>query len=244
MRFRIGLERGIEGRAIAWALDYPGCFSHGADEEDALDNMELEVLKYADRVASRAPNPWLKPEDLEADMIELLTEETWECYRINGDYEIVEEGFEVNAWFLNDWRPLTKIDIERGIQVLNWNREDLLKVVSDLGPQILESRYPNERWSIEGILKHIAGAEWWYLDRLDLAFPHEKVPKDPFERLAAVREELLAVLPTLEGSERVIGKDGEFWSPRKLLRRAAYHEMDHIGHIQKLLSWNVNKDRV
>ena len=29
--------------------------------------------------------------------------------------------------------------------------------------------------------------------------------------------------------------DGEIWSPRKLLRRALWHELDHIGHIYKLL---------
>jgi hypothetical protein len=33
----------------------------------------------------------------------------------------------------------------------------------------------------------------------------------------------------------VVGQDGELWSPRKLLRRALWHEMDHIKHIQKLI---------
>jgi hypothetical protein len=33
-----------------------------------------------------------------------------------------------------------------------------------------------------------------------------------------------------------MGTDGEFWSPRKLLRRAVWHERDHTGHIRKLLA--------
>jgi uncharacterized damage-inducible protein DinB len=197
--------------------------------------MELAVLNYADWIACHTPKPWLKSEDLEAEDIELQAEETWECYRINGDFEIVEEGFEVNAWFLHDWRPLTQTDIERGIEILTWTRDELLETVSALTQEALERRYPNERWNISGILKHVAGAEWWYLDRLDLAFSQDEIPKDPFERLASVRSALFAALPTLQDSERVIGKDGEFWSPRKLLRRAAWHELDHIGHIQKLM---------
>jgi hypothetical protein len=32
-----------------------------------------------------------------------------------------------------------------------------------------------------------------------------------------------------------MGTDGEFWSPRKLLRRAVWHERDHTEHIRKLL---------
>jgi hypothetical protein len=43
------------------------------------------------------------------------------------------------------------------------------------------------------------------------------------------------ILPGLSGSKQVMGIDGEFWSPRKLLRRAVWHEYDHIAHIRKLL---------
>jgi len=50
-----------------------------------------------------------------------------------------------------------------------------------------------------------------------------------------VRANLLEILPGLAGSSRVVGVSGEFWSPRKLLRRAVWHEYDHIAHIRKLL---------
>jgi hypothetical protein len=43
------------------------------------------------------------------------------------------------------------------------------------------------------------------------------------------------VLPGLEGKHQVVGVDGEFWSPRKILRRALWHERDHTEHIKKLL---------
>jgi|GEM_PF-3187094 hypothetical protein len=46
---------------------------------------------------------------------------------------------------------------------------------------------------------------------------------------------LLKSLPGLEASDKVVGVDGEFWSPRKVLRRAIWHERDHTAHSKKLL---------
>src|SRR3990172_9217605 len=133
-----------------------------------------------------------------------------------------------------DRRPLTELDIERGLKLLAWSRADLLKSVRGLSQETLDAGQPGERWSIANILKHVGGAEWWYLDRLALAFPREEVPSDPFERLEKVRTHLLKTLPGLAGSRQVVGIDGEFWSSRKLLRRAIWHERDHTFHVQKL----------
>jgi len=63
-----------------------------------------------------------------------------------------------------------------------------------------------------------------------------EVPNDPFERLDGIRKQVKTVLPSLIGKDLVKGKEGEFWSPRKLLRRVLWHEKDHIHHIYKLIS--------
>jgi hypothetical protein len=34
---------------------------------------------------------------------------------------------------------------------------------------------------------------------------------------------------------QVTGVDGELWSPRKVLRRALWHERDHTDHLRKVL---------
>jgi len=92
-------------------------------------------------------------------------------------------------------------------------------------------RRTGERWSILGILGHVGGTEWWYLDRLGLAIPREEVPEEPFEHLERIRAQLIKVLPGMAGSHQVVGVDGELWSPRKLLSRAVRHERDHSAHI-------------
>lgn len=230
MYFRIGLENNMEGRSIAWAVEHPGCFVYGATGSEALGNLPAAIEEYIGWVTQRETQTWLTPGD-----IEIQLDETWEAYQINEDYELVPEGYEINAWFLYDWKPLSMEEIERGLKLLSWTRADVLETVKDLSPEKLDATYPNERWSIAGILKHIGGAEWWYLNRLGLAFPRPEVPQDPFERLEKVRSRFEEVLPELAGSKQVVGIDGEFWSPRKMLRRAVWHERDHNNHIRKLI---------
>ena len=243
--FYVGLENGAEGRSQAWVLGHPGCFAYGMDGSEAMAAVPQAIRDYRQWIAAHTSESWLAATDSErserserseqSEQSEYHLEETWECYSINSDYELVQDGYEVNAWFRHDWIPLSGEDIQRGLLLLRWGREDLLKTVSTLPIEILERTYPKERWSIAGILKHIAGAEWWYLDRLGLAFPREDVPEDPFERLKKVREKLVEILPGFAASRQVVGVSGEFWSPRKLLRRAVWHEYDHIAHIRKLL---------
>ncbi len=229
--FKVGLENNTEGRSQAWILGHPGCFAYGKNGGEALSAVPQAIQAYRRRISQRMEEDgWLPGNDTEYQL-----EETWECYSINDYYEIVQDGNEVNAWFRHDWIPLTEEDIQRGLRLLSWGREDLLDVTRHLDEDILERTYPGERWSIAGILKHIGGAEWWYMDRLQLAFPRDDVPEQPFERVQKVRERLVEVLPGLAGVKQVVGVSGEIWSPRKLLRRAVWHEYDHIAHIEKLL---------
>jgi hypothetical protein len=158
--FHVGLENNTEGRSQAWVLDHPGCFAYGRDGLQALQTVPKAIADYRHWVEAHTTENWL-PQD---DQVHL--DETWECYSIDDNYDLVEDGYEVNAWFRHDWVPLREEDIRRGLLLLSWSREDLLNTVRDLPLEILARTYPDERWNISGILKHIAGAEWWYLNRL------------------------------------------------------------------------------
>lgn len=228
--FRVGLENNTEGRSLAWVLEHPGCFAFGTDGTAALEAVPGAIRAYRRWISEHTSQSWLGGNEVGFSL-----EETFECFTINDDFELAHEGYEVNAWFRHDWKPLTSEDIQRGLLLLAWGREELLKTVGSLTPEILDRTYPAERWSIRGILNHIGGAEWWYLDRLGLSFPRANVPAEPIQRLDMVRHKLVEILPGLAGSTQVVGLDGEFWSPRKLLRRAVWHEYDHIDHIRKLL---------
>ncbi|MCJ7535727.1 MAG: DinB family protein [Anaerolineales bacterium] len=231
MFLKIGIENGAEGRTIVWELDHLGCFSYGDNSLEALHALPLAVEKH---------NEWLVQHGLGEQAIPLEQSvhigETWEVYHIDDNYAFVPDGYEVNAWFQDDWRPLTEAESKLGIELLGLSRADLLSSVAGLSTETLNAKLSGERWSITGILNHVGNADWWYLDRLGLAFPRDELPAESGERLIKIRDHMLAVLPNLVDSTLVVGMDGEFWSPRKVMRRAVWHERDHTAHIQKLLS--------
>ena len=233
MIFQVGVENNNEGRSIAWALEHPGCFAYGTNADGCVLNLESALSKYAGWILHHETHTWLSFSDAE---IETVINGTWDVYYINDDLDKTTEadGYNVDSFFPYDWKPLTELEIKHGLAMLGWSRDDILKSVQGLSPEKLEATYPGERWSIKGILGHVAGAEWWYLDRLGLAFPRQQMPEEPLARLEKVRRHLASTLVKLEGVKRVIGVDGEFWSPRKLLRRALWHERDHNEHIRKL----------
>jgi hypothetical protein len=234
MLLRIGLENNYSGRSIAWALDFPGCFAYGKDGPEAILRTPRALLDYSDWMGRHTPQSWLA--DLGDFDVRLV--ESFECYNVDDGFERVPEGSgnQINAFFLDDWKPLSTEDVQRGLQLLEWSRADLLATYAGLSPEQLNQNMPGERWPINGILNHLGGAEWWYMDLLGLAgMERTSLSKVPEERLAMVRTRLRAVLPGLVGTKLVVGKDGELWSPRKLLRRVLWHELDHVGHIRKLV---------
>lgn len=231
MRISVGLELDNEGRAVAWALDFPGCFAYGAEGPDAVISLPRALVEYESWVEKHAG-----PGALVLGDFDLRVVDTWQVYTINDQYDAAEGGYAVNAWFRQDWKPLDADEIERGLTLLDWSRADLLDIVAGLSDAQLDRSYAAERWSIRGILKHVGSAEWWYLDRLGLAgIERGALPKDAVERLASLHERIRQALPDLAGKELVLGKEGELWSPRKLLRRLLWHEIDHREHILKLL---------
>ncbi len=232
MHIRIGLENGDENRSVAWALDFPGCFAYGADSSEALVRVVPAYLAYRSWIRHHGGLPGL-PEDRELD---LKLVESWNVYWIDEDFEKGPgKPYAVNAWFHEDWKPLTRAEGRRAAALLQWAREDLLAALAGLTAAELDAERPGERWSIRGIARHVANSEWWYLERLGLAgVERAALPEDVLERLAVVRARLLHVLPDLEGLDLVVGRNGEFWSPRKLIRRALWHERDHTDHILKL----------
>lgn len=133
--------------------------------------------------------------------------------------------FLINALFEDDRRPLQADEIEDGVVRLEQNRERLNALLAD---QTLSDE-------VVHIVRHMATAENWYLNALGLVPSDERLPDDPIEQLEMVRAWLLDCLPSLAGSDLYASESGEDWTPRKLLRRAIWHERDHTRQICALL---------
>ena len=231
MRIRVGLENGDEDRSVVWFLEYPGCFAYGKTPEEALTSAPQALREYAAWIQGHAGETGLVPE-----AFEISVDESWQVFTLDENFDMADNGYTVNAWFRHDWKPLKSEEVESCLKILSWSRRDLEEIARHLDREKLDRQFPGERWSIDGILRHVASAEWWYLDNLGLAFPKDELPQDTWERLDKVRRLMVDKMASFAGSSQVVGRKGEFWSPRKVLRRAAWHERDHTGHIRKLLS--------
>lgn len=232
MQIRVGLENNNEGRSLSWALDYPGCFAYGMDKAEALIRLPTKLLQYGTWIKDHTENPWVEFFNLDIRTVEQFT-----TFRMGEDYKPAPpgEGYEINAWFIDDWRPLSTEEINRALKIFTWQREELLAGLTTLDPDILHKERPGERWDILGIVKHIANAELWYLSRLGLTdLNYQDLLPDPETRLSQTSEIIHKVFPSFANEVNVRGIEGEFWSFRKILRRTLWHQRDHIDHIKKL----------
>jgi hypothetical protein len=232
MRIEIGLENGYENKSIAWALDYPGCFAYGENGTAAIMAFPRAFIGYKERVQAKTGTEWINFDDFDIHL-----SETFECYQVDGRILPSAAGKNVTAFWQVDWKPLTQLEIDRALKVLEWSRVDLMDLTRNLPKERLDREIPGEKWGIRGLLNHLSSSEFWLLDRIDAGGSETStLPEDTFRRLNATRNIFETTIRNLVDDSRVIGKGGSFWSPRKILRRAAWHEADHINHILRLLN--------
>lgn len=224
MLYRLGVEDMEPEHWIAWVFELPGCYSTGRTRREAISQAGANIAAY---------QHWLglhcSERAFEDPYIDLHVAEIYEAVE-------TEPGYTAHAFFEDDHTLLTGGDIEFARCLFDGIRSDLLALIGHIPPEKRAEPIPGERFgSIDGILGHVGDAEWWYLDRLEMAFPRSELPDEPLARLVKVRAHLLLRLPDLVGDERITWPNREGWSARKLIRRAVWHERDHTQHIAKLL---------
>ena len=145
-----------------------------------------------------------------------------------------ESDYYINALFQHDLVPLSPPELALVKAQLEVNRNELLALLDSLPPDLWDLFIPNEvRQSIRGILRHVATAEWWYLDRLDLAPSRDRIPEDTIAGLRFVRECFVSTLPIFSENSKMTVKREERWTPRKVIRRALWHERVHTLQIHR-----------
>ena len=116
-------------------------------DSDAYASAVLDFDKW---IRDHTDEPWAEFADLDFRIVERFT-----TFNLDDNYKSVApgQGTQINAWFLDDWRPLTSEEINNALKVFHWQRDELLAGYTTLSPEILEMQRPGERWNITGIVK-------------------------------------------------------------------------------------------
>jgi len=72
----------------------------------------------------------------------------------------------------------------------------------------------------------VSGPAW-------LAFPRGQMPEDPQACLEKGHDYFASTLPKLDGVKKVVGIDGELWSPAQRYCGGALARTHHAEHIRK-----------
>ena len=224
MILHLGIEDIEPCNWVAWVFELPGCYARGTTREQALTLVPAAVDELLERLSA-------------ADFKVASIHSPFN-YSIDEEFRAIPDtsDYLVNAFFINDTIPLAPADIVYANRLLDMNRGDLLTATSGLSGAVLDRPIAGEvQKTIRGIIRHIGTAEWWYWDRLGFAFQREECPFDIAELLPKVRDYTLQRLPELIGTTLMTERCGEKWSPRKVLRRAIWHERVHTLQIIRYL---------
>jgi len=224
MLYRIGVEDIEPNHWVAWVFELPGCFSKALNREDAVANAPLRIAEYFKWLSSHNYKAPRVAEPIEVEVIE-----SFNSFVSEGDYI-------VNAFFKDDRRLLSHDEIEHVLRLLEYTRSDLLQVIQQIPSDQLDKLLRGEvQGSLRGILNHVAWAEWWYFDRLNLAFKEEQMPSNIMSRLEKVRVHTRRQLLQLVSNTTITERIGEQWSARKIVRRTLWHERAHTQQIIRYL---------
>jgi uncharacterized damage-inducible protein DinB len=227
MSYRLAVEDMEPNHWIAWVLDLPACYSSAQTQVNAIDQAPIRISEYFSWLSTHDSSLPVINEPIEVEVVETFLSST-----SDEDHEYL-----INAFFEDDRRLLSFWDIELALRLLEWTRQDLLIVLQPITQEQLYKQIEGElRGSIAGLLKHIAGAENWYFDQLDMGLDRAQLPDDPLEMLNTVRGKTRSSLVELIADKRISKNCGELWSARKVVRRTLWHERDHTRHIAQLLT--------
>jgi uncharacterized damage-inducible protein DinB len=146
--------------------------------------------------------------------------------------ELDVQESDVNT-FAPDHATLTDDELAMFMQRMELSRRLLLDTLAQLPADALTWKAKPDEWAVANIVAHIAEGDFWYASRLD-----EGGLPELLRRIQTARQlvtERLRAVPA-ERRAHVTVHDDEEWTPRKVTRRVIEHELEHLDHIQQILS--------
>ena len=218
-RIPVYLERG-DKLVFASAIKWPGWCRRGRSEPEALEALLAYGRRYA-RVSNAAHQPLDLPADTGAfDVVERLVGGSGTDFGVAGRSPAADEA------------SLDGAELERGLALLSacWDAFDSAASAA-IGRELRKGPRGGGR-DLGKIEDHVLEAEDAYLNQLGARPPMRSGRIDP-DRLAH-RHAVLVALRARSRGEDPPSPSGtrKRWTPRRFIRRACWHLLDHAWEIE------------
>ena len=208
-------------KIFAGSLDLPGWCRSAGDEGAALAALVAYAPRYAE-IVSRTTSDFVPPDDPAAlAVIERLAGTSTTDF---GAPDVAPA---------HDAEPFDETARERAETILAAIWQALDRAVRAAEGKELRKGPRGGGREVDGIVRHVLGADAAYLRRLAQAFRQDDEASldDELERTRAAIRAVLAAgvrdeIPT-EGP-----RGGALWTPRYFVRRVAWHTFDHLWEIE------------
>ena len=220
---RVGLEYGVEGRILAWALDFPGCFAYGQADAEVMLNFARNMLAYEAWINLHADQAWFNLINLDFRIVEVFKPENASC---------MARSSKPVAFFEDDRRALTQDEAQHALAVYSWQREELLAGLEFLPEAAYARAEQRTGKTIPTMVSQMAQDCYDILAALKLPLLPFPTKDDALAQLDFTAELVRGTLPAWVGVEAICEISGELWSPRKAVRHLLWRQRVGIEEIK------------
>lgn len=206
---------------IGFIIELPGAFIRGRTEKEAIGKAEGEVNIYLKWLGIKQKNGY-KIQIVQRHESSLSVEDADNEILLEADKEIIKKEEFGNLLDLVWYSGKTFLQIYTPAKFKDWIDE----------PRIRKTFYGENPKTIQEILEHVKGCQYYYLSRIKIKF--EEGGKD----FLNIRKFCLGKLEDLyckNNNSLIFDVDDELWTLKKVLRRFIHHDRIHGKAMTRIL---------
>ena len=225
----VGVERGRDGFAAAWALDLPGCYALIPPGVDVIERMNIAMLEFTTWAHHRSADRAV----IDDNSLEIVqTVDTGDDLR----------GGDSTAFFVHDAEPPGPKEFPLWANPHDRALDELRDLALSLPAALQDHRLDAQGRTLIGVVQHCAATERFYAGQLrEGGMPAPRGGPDPSLRelqdAHMWMQQVVCDVPPALRVKRASSALHEFeeWSVRKVMRRSIWHLRYHTWELRRAI---------